>query len=48
MVVREINLLHLIEGYKGRFGVDVAPLSNVDHLQLLHDTHTGMSFLIRL
>jgi SAM-dependent methyltransferase len=44
-VVRDVSVIQLIEGYRLRLGVDISSLfSGITKLQLMHDTHTGMSF----
>jgi len=50
-LVNEFPLEHLIDGYRRRLGVDVAPMFTrsdgklaFDKIQLLHDGETGLSF----
>jgi SAM-dependent methyltransferase len=44
-VSQTINLPQLIDGYKQRHGIDVAPLfAGITELRLLHDAATGLSF----
>ena len=41
--VTEIDLAQLIDGYRVRHGMDVAPLfAGVDRLHLLRDSETGL------
>lgn len=44
-LVRFVDVAHLIDGYRRRFGVDVASLfAGVDRLRLMRDAVSGLSF----